>query len=79
MGQGVIPILPSDRNEKLCLVPLSTYDKLRAKSADLQRMQELLTCHIKELKENITELDKKVERLKQAILAFEKEMEEEEW
>lgn len=79
MGQGVIPILPSDRNEKLCLVPLSTYDKLRAKSADLQRMQELLTCHIKELKENIIELDKKVERLKQAILAFEKEMEEEEW
>lgn len=79
MGQGVIPILPSDRNEKLCLVPLSTYDKLRAKSADLQRIQELLTCHIKELKENIAELDKKMEKLKQAILAFEKEMEEEEW
>lgn len=79
MGKGVIPILPSDRNEKLCLVPLSTYDKLRAKSADLQRIQELLACHIKELEENIIELDKKVEKLKQAILAFEKEMEEEEW
>lgn len=79
MGRGVIPISPSDRDEKLCFVPLSTYDKLRTKSADLQRIQELLTCHIKELKENITELDKKVEKLKQAILAFEKEMEEEEW
>ena len=79
MGQGVIPILPSDRNEKLCLVPLSKYDELRAKSANLQKMQELLTSHIKELKENIIELDKKVEKLKQAILAFEKEMEEEEW
>jgi predicted RNase H-like nuclease (RuvC/YqgF family) len=79
MGRGVIPISPSDRDEKLCLVPLSTYDKLRAKSADLQRTQELLIRHIKELKENITELDKKVEKLKQAILAFEKEMEEEEW
>lgn len=79
MGRGVIPISPSDKDEKLCLVPLSTYDKLRAKSADLQRIQELLTCHIKELKENIAELDKKVEKFKQAILAFEKEMEEEEW